>query len=284
MTRVTCHVAIFAAVIAGCGAPIVSDVDSGSELDAGTELADAGLDTGAADSGPLDSDADGVVDSEDCDPTSPFVRRMASRPCSSGCGDGTETCTDGVWSACETPSRPCSTACGDGTETCSGGMWGGCTAPVDCLCATEGMMRGVACPLCGTQSQRCIGGVWTDQGSCLGMGECEAGTSEVIDRPTWCERRERTCTASCAWTPWTYTLGPGECEMGVREVIDRPTWCERQERVCTASCVWTPWEYTLGPGECEMDTSTCRPGPGGSRPVRYDCDSTCMETANGFCF
>jgi len=71
-----------------------------------------------------------------------------TRPCSTTCGSGTETCSAGAWGGCTAPApgsetcnnvdddcdtatdegltRSCSWACGSGTETCSAGVWSGC--------------------------------------------------------------------------------------------------------------------------------------------------------------
>lgn len=52
------------------------------------------------------------------------------RPCSNACGEGTQVCLDGLWSACDAvATRSCVSACGEGTELCMGGVWGACDAP-----------------------------------------------------------------------------------------------------------------------------------------------------------
>jgi hypothetical protein len=73
-----------------------------------------------------------------------------TRPCESGCGEGTETCALGRWEGCTAPEggaescngvdddcdgrvdeallRECASACGAGTETCVMGAYSGCTA------------------------------------------------------------------------------------------------------------------------------------------------------------
>ncbi len=128
-----------------------------------------------------------------------------SRPCSTMCGSGTETCSGGQWVNCTAPqpitclnydncqvgpmcvatcpstpsescngrddncngqtdeglSRPCSTMCGPGTETCSGGQWVNCTAPQpkNCMnynsCQVEAMCVS-SCP--GAPAETCANG------------------------------------------------------------------------------------------------------------------------------
>jgi len=85
---------------------------------------------------------------DDCDGT---VDEGLTRACSSSCGAGTETCTNGGWLGCTAPApqaevcngldddcdgqvdeslqRACSSACGAGVEVCSAGAYGACSAP-----------------------------------------------------------------------------------------------------------------------------------------------------------
>jgi fibro-slime domain-containing protein len=51
--------------------------------------------------------------------------------CSNGCGEGSQTCEDGILGECQVPEVrvACSTVCGSGTRSCSGGKWLACTAP-----------------------------------------------------------------------------------------------------------------------------------------------------------
>lgn len=53
------------------------------------------------------------------------------RGCANACGEGTQVCIEGMWSACDaTAERTCRSACGDGTELCMLGAWGACDAPL----------------------------------------------------------------------------------------------------------------------------------------------------------
>ena len=85
-----------------------------------------------------DNDCDGVVDEE------------LTRPCSTTCGTGTETCANGAYVDCDAVQPqdescnlldddcngvpddivpvPCTGACGPGFQVCSGGLLGGCSA------------------------------------------------------------------------------------------------------------------------------------------------------------
>ncbi len=200
--------AVLVAVAAcGCDAASPSETDAGRAMDArvaDTGTGDAGdrADTGAADarmvdapvadSGPPDGDGDGVPTATDCDDADPEIGASASRACTSPCGDGTETCTDGAW--------------------------GACSAPTDCVCSSEGMMRVATCGNCGMRGERCTAGLWTPTGPCLGEGECAAGTTEMRT-DVFCGVQARLCGATCAWGPWIYTREPGECRPGTRTCI-----------------------------------------------------------------
>ncbi len=88
-----------------------------------------------------------------------------------------ETCNDFDDDCDGTPddglTRPCSTDCGSGVETCVAGSWGVCSAPVPGLetcdgfdedCdgqIDEGLTRGCS-TVCGPGTEYCIGGAWVD--------------------------------------------------------------------------------------------------------------------------
>ena len=193
---------LFLASCAGllaCGESMEVDSGAGGDagrLEAGTREMDAAqpdAGSGAAtdagvppptDSGPSDADGDGVPDELDCAPDDAGVGASASRACSSVCGDGQESCLDGVWSACDAPS--------------------------DCTCTTEGERRVASCAMCGEQSEECMGGIWTATSGCLNQGECEVGDVEMRDGAQ-CSVEQRICSTECSWGAWDYSVPPGEC-------------------------------------------------------------------------
>lgn len=103
------------------------------------------------------------------------------KPCTSGqsvgcvCGSsrGVQTCTSGVWDACNCTPSQCKTgavlACTCGTQTgsqsCTNGTWGACSC-VSGHCK-EGQTLVCACPNGAAGSQSCSGGVWS---ACTGCG------------------------------------------------------------------------------------------------------------------
>jgi fibro-slime domain-containing protein len=82
----------------------------------------------------------------------------AERVCQDGCGNGTQTCDDGLWSPCQVPvvTRGCSDGCAEGQESCVDGRWQACQAPL--------MQRDCA-SVCGPGHETCRAGVW---------GKCDA--------------------------------------------------------------------------------------------------------------
>jgi len=120
----------------------------------------------------LDNDCDGTVD------------ESLSRACENDCGEGTETCDDGVWVGCDAPS-PVDEACDGVDNDCDGDVDEGCSC-------TEGdtMPCGEDEGECEAGEQSCTGGTW---GPCEGAegptreecdgvdNDCDGQTDEEFD-------------------------------------------------------------------------------------------------------
>src|SRR5262245_44057729 len=68
----------------------------------------------------------------DLDSLEPCHPGDTTRPCRNACGEGTQACVNGSWTAGCTvavASRPCMSVCGGGTEMCVDGQWRACDAP-----------------------------------------------------------------------------------------------------------------------------------------------------------
>ncbi len=234
---------LFTAGLSLAASLVLAACASGGVPDAGTRVADLGdtpdlpliIDLSVVDAGctpactaaqvcrsgicvdpATDADGDGIPAAEDCDDTTSGIGRLAERSCSSACGTGVERCSSGVWSAC--------------------------TAPVACDCTAGAPPRDVPCGLCGVQQQICVGGAWTNAGSCNASGECSAGTVEPGGSCGRCGTSARTCGADCLWGGTTCT-GEGECTAGATETDTASCGCGTQSRTrtCSAACGWGAW-------------------------------------------
>ena len=161
---------------AGADARVI-EPDGGEERDAGRD----GCSPRAELCNGEDDDCDGMID------------EAITESCSTVCGPGVRTCSDGALGACSAPapgvetcngmdddcdgmidealSQACSTTCGAGTETCSSGAWGGCTAPVpgvetcngmddDCDGTVDEALTQACSTTCGAGTETCSGGAW----------------------------------------------------------------------------------------------------------------------------
>jgi hypothetical protein len=137
----------------------------------------------------LDDDCDGIPDDN------------LTVPCSSECGSGVITCTDGDWGECDAPepggevcdgddndcdgqideglTQACSTSCGTGTEYCIDGDWVDCDAGTP----TPEVCNGLDDDCDGTPDDGNPGG-----GATCGtdVGQCEFGTETCLSGAIMC--------------------------------------------------------------------------------------------------
>lgn len=194
--------------------PMDAEPGSDAAMDAGLDtgvtdaLEDAGIDANSpVDSGPADTDGDGVPDAVDCAPEDESTGAEAERDCTNMCGVGAETCRDGEWTTC--------------------------SAPTDCLCDTPGEARVVQCGNCGQMSERCADGAWMPTSECLDEGPCAPADVESMDRGN-CGVNQRICQTDCNWGDWAVVTPRGECSPGSRQ-CDPPTGTDR---LCNSMCMW----------------------------------------------
>lgn len=255
--------AVLLALLSSCSLDR-SSLASPDGFDAGPQQPD--IDSGArpdAQSG-VDGDGDGVLREVDCDDADVNVGRTGSRSCASGCGEGTETCTDGVWSACD--------------------------APTDCACTGDGTQT-IPCGRCGMQTQRCVGGEWTNEGACTGEGVCTPGATDTGSEACGTcgtQMLTRTCTGNCAWGDWATTgacMGGGICSPGQSEMQTVPCGncgTRTETRTCTSACTWGDWvpgtctgEGECAPGSTETMSQACGSCDTGTRTGTRACTGTC---------
>lgn len=217
-----------------------------------------------------DSDGDGLDGTIDCDDADPTVGSVAERACTGACGEGVETCTDGVWSDC--------------------------SAPTSCDCEAGAPARTIDCMHCGTQRQICSGGTWTNDGVCTGAGPCSPGEIGTGGACGNCGMERRTCGADCTWGAWACE-GEGVCAAGATQ--DEMESCgscgtgsRTRTRTCDATCGWGAygaWGACEGggssvctPGATDTQTEACGNCGSGSRSRSRTCDAaTCDWGAYG---
>jgi len=196
----------------------------------------------------------------------PGCAGMALQACGM-CGTQLRSCQEGQWSewvVCESQgvclpgaSEPCGRG---GTRSCGGGCeWGACESQT-----CEGVTSR-SCGNCGTETRRCLNGVWSEWSGCEGQGACMPGATQGCG-----SGGTQACGGNCQWglcgsqsCPGAPTQACGNCGTSARECDpDRGTWSEFG--ACT------------GTGECAPDaTREC--GSRGTRTCRGDCtwDTAC---------
>lgn len=251
-------------------------VDASAGMDARTGDDDASIGCGSCADGQScidgrcvrDADGDGVPADRDCDDDDPTVGSTAQRACLSDCGSGLERCEEGVW--------------------------GQCDAPTDCDCENPGDQRTVSCPMCGTQTQLCVDGRWVNEGECIGVGECAAGDTEMVEEPCGLcgegkQLRSRTCDSSCQWGEWSdvgeCTGATAVCLPGTEDVETRiccRDGVKTRTRICTDACTfgdWSEWsECSIGectPEEVRTRDEPCGQCNRGTHTVTEECDEAC---------
>jgi MYXO-CTERM domain-containing protein len=109
-----------------------------------------------------DNDCDGQID------------EGLSRPCMNACGQGTESCVNGMWTGCTAP-QPSAEVCDGADNNCDGTTDEGCTCKTGDQRSCGGGVG--ACLQKGTQ--RCLPtGKWSE---CVGAGTPKPETCDGID-------------------------------------------------------------------------------------------------------
>ena len=163
-----------------------------------------------------DNDCDGKVDGH-------------QQTCTSACGSGTQTCSQGSWGACSAPqpktevcdgqdndcdgyvdeslTQACSSKCGRGTETCVGGQWKNCDAPLpktevcdgkdnDCDGQTDENLTQACRSVCGVGVATCSAGKWVNCTAPLPQPEVCDGKDNNCNGQTD-EGLSQRCTSKC---------------------------------------------------------------------------------------
>ncbi len=115
----------------------------------------------------VDNDCDGATD------------EGLERPCSSGCGSGTQRCMAGEWRGCDAP-MPTEEVCDGVDNDCDGVTDEGCGGCPDGASRPCGSVVG----MCVAGTQRCVGGSWS---------ECEGGVGPSSPTDTRCDGIDEDC-------------------------------------------------------------------------------------------
>jgi sugar lactone lactonase YvrE/uncharacterized protein YegL len=253
-----------------------------------------------------DDDCDGAIDNLPGSRSNNSLRRS----CTNLCGKGTQSCTAGIWGACNArTSRPCKGACGAGTQSCAYNEWGlcsgrahtevcdgrdnDCDGSVDENCAC----RHGATRACGTNRGECSQGRQTCNkgrwGSCIGGKRrtrevCDGRDNDCDGRvdESWSAQLGQACGTLCG--KGVFRCHPSKtgvyCAPGANQQNNRPELCNNRDDDCDGvvdeglqrRCYSGP-PGTSGKGICQPGIQVCSRGRWGScigelQPVAEVCD------------
>ncbi len=231
----------------------------------------------------FDDDCDGVTD-EGCVCMPGDTRACYDGPAATSgvgaCADGTQTCIEGHWSACEGATHPVAEVCDGLDNNCDGAADEGCgcidgdvRACYDGAASTEGVGE------CRAGMQRCAAGTWE---------ACEGSTAPDVEA---CDGRDNDCDGAIDGIARACYSGPPEtrdtgiCHDGVQtcvaasweacagEALPQFETCNGVDDDCDGTvdedCTCTPGEtrdcydaepVTIGVGLCHVGAQTCVAG------------------------
>ena len=210
----------------------------------------------------IDNDCDGKTDEND-------NAQPLSRDCTTGCGDGTQTCGEGKWSKCSSP-EPQPEICDNIDNNCNG--------QVD-----ENVIQECRLDECGTGYQHCSAGQW---GICEGESvstdeicnniddDCDGKTDEDSNNQNLTQNCNTPCgegTQTCSNGNW------GSCQTGLSPDCQYPgeqesTSCSSEPgllgicagtkvRTCkednVKGCTWGEWGDCSSSGVEPADYESC---------------------------